>query len=125
MYSKGLKKSKVLFGAHRIKSPSFVCVTEGTLDAIWLDQQGYPAVALLGMYLARRQQELLSKVRTQEVVLCLDNDEAGKTGLDKALQSIGNTIMISYIELPSGYKDVQEIQSKEVLDNTINKRYYW
>jgi len=125
MYSKGLKKSKVLFGAQKLASCPFVCITEGTLDAMWLTQHGYPAVALLGMSMSKRQQELLSSLRTEEVVLCLDNDVAGQTGLHKALQDIGNTIMNSYIRLPSGYKDVQDIKSKKVLDTIINNRYYW
>ena len=125
LYSVGLKKSKLLFGGHSIEPTDFVCVTEGTLDTMWLRQNGYPSVALLGMHLSNKQKDLLAKLRTQEVVLCLDNDEAGKTGLDKALQSIGNTLMVSYIELSDDYKDVQEIQNKKVLDKVINKRYYW
>ena len=75
--------------------------------------------------MAKRQQELLSTLRTEEVVLCLDNDIAGQTGLTKALNSLGKTIMSSYIQLPRGYKDVQEIKSKQVLDTIINQRYYW
>ena len=125
MYSKGLKKSKVLFGAYKIVSCPFVCITEGTLDAMWLTQHGYPAIAILGMSMSRRQQELLSTLRTEEVVLCLDNDTAGQTGLNKALQALGNTIMSSYVQLPDGYKDVQEIKTKKILDTIINKRYYW
>lgn len=125
MYSKGLKKSKVLFGAHKVKSCPFVCITEGTLDAMWLTQHGYSAVALLGMSMSKRQQELLSTLRTEEVVLCLDNDTAGRAGLNQALQSIGHTMMNSYVRLPKEYKDVQEIKNKETLDTIINKRYYW
>ena len=125
MYSKGLKKSKVLFGADKITLSSFVCITEGTLDAMWLNQHGYPAVALLGMSMSKRQQELLSSLRTEEIVLCLDNDTAGQTGLQKALQAIGNTMMNSYIKLPNGYKDVQEIKSQRILDMVIKNRYYW
>ena len=125
MYSKGLKKSKVLFGAHKITSCPFVCVTEGTLDAMWLNQHGYPAIALLGMSMSKRQQELLSILRTEEIVLCLDNDTAGRTGLHKALQAIGNTVMSSYIKIPDEYKDVQEIKDKKILDTIINNRYYW
>ena len=125
MYSKGLKKSKVLFGGFKIDPCPFVCVTEGTLDAMWLTQHGYPAVALLGMSMSKRQQELLSSLRTQEIVLCLDNDAAGLKGLTNALRDIGNTMMSSYIQLPNGYKDVQEITSKQTLDTIISNRYYW
>ena len=114
-----------MFGQHLLEHTEFICVTEGTLDAMWLRQHGYFAVALLGIHLSKVQQDLLSKVHTQEVVLCLDNDKAGEAGLTKALESIGNTLMISYIQLPNGYKDVQEIKNPKILDNVINKRYYW
>ena len=54
LYSKGLKKSRVLFGQYLIteKTP-FVCITEGTLDTMWLDQHGCPRVALLGASLSK------------------------------------------------------------------------
>ena len=125
MYSKGLKKSQVLFGAHKLEPTPFVCITEGTLDAMWLSENGYPAVALLGMSMSKKQQQLISSLRTQEIVLCLDSDVAGQTGLNNALREFSNTVMNSYVQLPDNYKDVQEIKDKKILDNVINKRYYW
>ena len=126
LYSKGLQKSKVLFGQSLLPdNMSAVYVTEGPLDAMWLDQLGLPSVALLGMSMSKKQQQLISSLRTQEIVLCLDNDVAGQTGLNNALREFSNTVMSSYVQLPDNYKDVQEIKDKKVLDNVINKRYYW
>jgi len=72
LYSKGLKKSRVLFGQYLIteKTP-FVCITEGTLDTMWLDQHGFPSVAILGASLSKAQEELTLGLQTEELVLCL------------------------------------------------------
>ena len=125
LYSKGLKKSKVLFGGYKIERCPFVCITEGTLDAMWLEQNGYPAVAILGAHLSNTQQELLVQLPTDELVLCLDNDEAGQIGLNAAMACISERSVVSYVQLPNGFKDVQEIRNINILDETINKRTFF
>ena len=125
LYSKGLKKSKVLFGGNKIDSCRFVCVTEGTLDAMWLTQNGYPAVAILGMDMSKAQQKLLTSLPTQEIVLCLDNDEAGTIGFNKAFSALTQSIITTFIKIPKEYKDVQDIREKKTLDRIIADRYYW
>ena len=125
LYSKGLKKSKVLFGGYKIERCPFVCITEGTLDAMWLEQNGYPAVAILGAHLSKAQQELLIQLPTDELVLCLDNDEAGQIGLNAAMACISERSVVSYVQLPNGFKDVQEIRNINILDETINKRTFF
>ena len=125
LYSKGLKKSKVIFGGNRIKSSRFICVTEGTLDAMWLTQNGYPAVAILGMDMSKTQQRLLTSLPTEELVLCLDNDEAGTIGFNKAFTTLTQSIITTFIKIPNEYKDVQDIRDKKILDRVIADRYYW
>ena len=125
MYSKGLKKSKLLFGVHKIEKCPFVCITEGTLDAMWLEQNGYPAVAILGAHLSNAQQELLVQLPTDELVLCLDNDEAGQIGLNAAMACISERSVVSYVQLPNGVKDVQDIRNINTLDEIINKRTFF
>ena len=70
MYSKGLKKSKLLFGACHLDKHPFVCITEGSLDAMWLDQHGFGSVALLGATMSKKQREMLYNIPTQEFVIC-------------------------------------------------------
>ena len=125
MYSKGLKCSKLLFGQNHIQSSPFICVTEGTLDTMWLDQHGYPSVAIFGASMSRHQQEMLVSLPTQEIVLCLDNDSAGKIATDKALTALNQKCIVSVIQLPGGYKDVQDIKEAEVLTNVIQTRSLW
>ena len=125
LYSKGLKKSKVLFGSHKLQASSFICITEGTLDAMWLHQHGYPAVAILGMDVSSTQDLLLTKLPTSELVLCLDNDEAGRIGFNKVFNSLNDFLLTTFIKLPEECKDVQDIRSKNLLDNVLADRYYW
>ena len=125
MYSYGLKKSALLFGGNRIKKSDYVCIVEGTLDAMWLDKYGHSSVALLGAHLSRKQEELLVNLPTDELVLCLDNDETGKKAGNYALTTLSSNVMVSVIDLPKQYKDVQEIKNKVTLNTIINNRNFW
>ena len=125
LYSYGLKKSLVLFGSNRINSSNYVCITEGVLDAMWLDKHGHPSVALLGAHLSRKQAELLIGLPTQELVLCLDNDETGKKAADNALTTLSKDGIVSLIDLPKQFKDVQEIKNTVTLNTIINNRNFW
>ena len=104
---------------------SAVYVTEGPLDAMWLDQLGLPSVALLGMSMSQTQRDLLLTLPTKEIILCLDNDQAGKIGRDKALDLLYGKITLSYIKLPKEYKDVQDVRSYDIIQNVIKNRRYW
>ena len=125
LYSKGLKKSKLLFGQQFLETSSpFVCITEGSLDTMWLEQNGFPSVALLGASISQTQQELTLQIPTQELVLCLDNDEAGRIGLHKAMTCLSRNFMVSYINLPKEYKDVQDIRDEKLLQSIIKERTF-
>ena len=125
LYSKGLQKSKILFGEDKLKKSPFVCITEGSLDTMWLDQCGYSSVAILGSMLSSSQQEALIKLPTDELVLCLDNDEAGKIGIDRAMACISKSFVVSYVKLPKEVKDVQDIRDENLLEEIINNRTFW
>lgn len=64
------------FGLWEQWNEKHITVTEGALDAIWLTQCGFPAVAMLG-----NQAKQVSKIRKlmhfQTVTLFLDHDETG------------------------------------------------
>ena len=126
LYSKGLKKSRVLFGQYLIteKTP-FVCITEGTLDTMWLDQHGCPSVALLGASLSKAQEELTLGLQTEELVLCLDNDEAGQIGFQKAMGCLSKSFVVSYVKLPKEYKDVQDVRNSDELLSIIDSRTFF
>lgn len=125
LYPSEFKKSRVLFGANLVNGNNLVCVVEGPLDAMWLNQLGYNAVAILGMSISKKQVDLVQGLLSSEVVLCLDNDEAGQIGREKALTYLGQSVRLAYIDLPSPYKDVQDIKDKTVIDKLIQDRNYW
>ena len=125
LYSKGLRKSRLLFGANKMKTSDFICVTEGSLDALWLNQNGFPAVSILGASISQTQEDLLLQLPTNEIVLCLDNDEAGAIGMQKALTSLFIRCRVSRVNLLGGYKDVQDVRDVDLLKEIINSRTYW
>ena len=125
MYSKGLKKSKLLFGANNLNKHPFVCITEGSLDTMWLDQHGFPSVALLGSSMSKKQREMLYNISTQEFVICLDNDSTGQKAMNKIFRELSTSFIVSYITLPNGIKDVQDIRNENQLCDIIDKRNYW
>ena len=125
LYSRGLKKSHILFGQPYIQDCEYVCITEGPLDAMWLTQSGFPAVALLGMSMSEKQRDLVLTLPTKEVILCLDNDSAGQIGKKRAMELLGNKIKVSHINIPEEYKDVQDIKSYDILNKVIKNKRYW
>ena len=102
-----------------------MCITEGSLDAMWLNQLGYQAVALLGMQMSSVQEQLILQLPSKEIILALDNDEAGKKGRDYILKRLQGRINISYLKLPMGYKDVQDIKKRDIIKETIKNRRIW
>ena len=125
LYPQDFKKSRVLFGGNLVQPSNLLCIVEGPLDAMWLNQLGYNSVAILGMSISKKQVDLVQDLPVGEVVLCLDNDEAGQIGRDKALTYLGQSVRIAYIDIPSQYKDVQDIRDKQVIDKIIQDREYW
>ena len=88
-----LDKGQVLWGLDKIyqgymlgvlDSPIVVC--EGFKACLSIERAGFTAVALLGSYLTKQQRYLLERVAT-DVVVFLDNDEAGVKGTAQILES--------------------------------------
>ena len=125
LYSKGFQKSKALFGIKYLKNVETLFVVEGALDAMWLDQHGYPSVGILGAIISKAQIDLISSLNPSEVVLCLDNDDAGKKGIQKATVDMMDRFMLSYIDIPSNIKDLQEINNIKTLNKILKNRTLW
>ena len=125
LFSKGFKKSKSLFGIDQLTEVNTLFMVEGALDAMWLNQNGYPSVSIFGASLSGRQIEMISSLNPPELVLCLDNDHAGRKGISKATLDMQDRFMLSYIKLPNRYKDVQDIRDLSQLSKVINNRTLW
>ena len=75
--------------------------------------------------LSKAQEELTLGLQTEELVLCLDNDEAGQIGFQKAMACLSRSFVVSYIKLPKEYKDVQDVRNSEELSSIINSRTFF
>ena len=96
-------KRRVLYGlnlAKKSKRPN-ILLCEGNLDIVTLHQAGFDnAVASMGTALTVEQTRLLSRF-TKELVLCYDNDNAGKIATERALQLLNNSeFNVKVLQLP-------------------------
>ena len=96
-------KRRVLYGlnlARKTKRPNII-LCEGNLDVVTLHQAGFDnAVASMGTALTNEQIRLLSRY-TKELVLCYDNDNAGKLATQRALQLLNNSdFSVRVLNLP-------------------------
>jgi len=96
-------KRRVLYGlnlAKKTKRPNII-LCEGNLDIVTLHQAGFDnAVASMGTALTVEQTRLLSRY-TKELVLCYDNDNAGKIATERALQILNNSeFTVRVLQLP-------------------------
>jgi hypothetical protein len=122
LYSFGLKKSKIVYGLYNINESSFVCLTEGILDTLWLKQHNFESIAILGASMSKKQESLINTLHTSELVLCLDNDETGIAASQRIASKLSKHRLVSFARLPDGYKDIQEIRDATLLHSIIANR---
>lgn len=115
MTSVGLDKSRCLVGLDLVPADvRTVTVVEGPLDAIWLDQHGIAAVALMGAVVSDAQADTLTR-RFTHLVTALDADRAGREGTRQFHQHRWlQRLVLASIELPLGRKDVGECTADEL-----------
>ena len=106
-------KRRVLYGlnlAKKTKRPNII-LCEGNLDIVTLHQAGFDnTVASMGTALTPEQVRLLSRF-TKELVLCYDNDNAGKIATERALQILNNTdFTVKVLQLPKRLVDGEYIK---------------
>ena len=106
-------KRRVLYGlnlAKKTKRPNII-LCEGNLDIVTLHQAGFDnAVASMGTALTVEQTRLLSRY-TKELVLCYDNDNAGKIATERALQILNNSeFSVRVLQLPRRLVDGEYIK---------------
>ncbi|MBU5626904.1 DNA primase [Oscillibacter sp. MSJ-2] len=96
-------KRRLLYGlnlAKKTKRPNII-LCEGNIDVVMLHQAGFDnAVASMGTALTVEQTRLLSRY-TKELVLCYDNDGAGRIATERALQILNNSeFSVRVLQLP-------------------------
>ncbi len=117
-------KRRVLYGlnlAKKTKRPNII-LCEGNLDIVTLHQAGFDnAVASMGTALTVEQTRLLSRF-TKELVLCYDNDNAGKIATERALQILNNTeFTVRVLQLPRRRTEDGELVKQDADDFIKNQ----
>lgn len=106
-------KRRVLYGlnlAKKTKRPNII-LCEGNLDIVTLHQAGFDnAVASMGTALTVEQTRLLSRF-TKELVLCYDNDNAGRIATERALQILNDSdFSVKVLQLPRRLVDGEYVK---------------
>lgn len=127
------KKSNGVFALNFAKNANDnkLILVEGYMDVIALHQAGFTnAIACLGTAFTSEQANLLSRY-ADEVIICYDNDEAGRTATHRALGVLGNTGLKLRVVRMEGGKDADEIIRKhgkerfaDLLKEASNKTEY-
>lgn len=98
---------------------SSVIIVEGLLDAMWLHKFGYTnALSIVSADVSKVQLNKLKNLDVNTVILCLDNDVAGKKGCERLYKKLKSHFLFKKAVLPDGKKDVQDC-SKEELDKVF------
>lgn len=127
-YSLNSIKSHLLWNAHNafkeLDASTPLVVAEGFKAAMWIWQSGHKAVvALIGSYLSPFQAERICK-STGDVVLFLDNDEAGESGTLKAIPILlDKGVRVRVAVFPEGKKqpdDLTKDETQEAIRNAVN-----
>ena len=106
-------KRRILYGIHRAKNTkrgSFLLV-EGNIDVVTLHQAGFDnAVASMGTSLTTEQTRLISRY-AKEIVICYDNDPAGRKATERALDILKDSeFAVKVLKLPDRIVDGQAVK---------------
>lgn len=119
-----LLKSLNLFGMYRAKqhilTKNSVIIVEGQMDCITCHQAGYQNVVALGGSAFTKFHFFLIKRYTNNIYLCLDNDEAGRRETNNIINRYSHLGRIIPITLPDCYKDIDECIRKGGDANLLN-----
>lgn len=102
-----------LFNIKALKNDkNYVCLCEGEMDAVRLDQEDIFAVS--GTTGASTfKDEWVSEFKSKSVFICYDNDNAGRENSSKVAQKLSDAgIKSKVVELPEGIKDICEFFAK-------------
>ena len=112
--SGGLDKDHTLFGLDHIPDDAdTVIVVEAPLDALWLHQNGFYAVATLGSGLSYIQAQRLIK-RFRIVYLAFDNDKYGNIFNSEGVRLLQRKVALYKATYPAGKKDPLECSPEEL-----------
>lgn len=106
LYTPTVSLSDVWFGLQHYANVQDIAIVEGALDAMWLDQCGIPALALLGSEMGKRKLSMLGQYR--RVTLFGDNDAAGAMAVQRIGNAIGSKTAVRVVTYPKRILSIYE-----------------
>ena len=107
-------KRRSLFGIQRAKNSKrgSILLVEGNVDVVSLHQAGFDnAVAPMGTALTVEQTRLISRY-AKEIVLCYDNDPAGRKATERALDILKDSeFTVKVLKLPDRIVDGKAVKT--------------
>ena len=108
-------KGNYLFGMYESKQSiinnNMVYVVEGQFDVIKSHEKGLTNIVGLGSSNMTAYQFSVINRYANNIILLLDNDEAGEKGRKNIIDKFGKFANIQNFYLPEGYKDIDEFLS--------------
>jgi DNA primase len=105
-------KRSNLFGLNFAKKSiiknNLAVLCEGQIDVIQSSDKGLENVVALGSSGMAFEQLALLMRYTNNIILLLDNDDAGQNGESKIIQNYGKYANIKRAQLPKGYNDLDQ-----------------
>jgi hypothetical protein len=113
LHSKGFRKDFYLYGEHLLPEKCVKGnVVEGFFDVMYMDQCGFPTVAVMGSYVGRIQMEKLVKF-FEEVTILPDGDAAGEGLGQRFMEQVSRRLIARCVTLPSG-KDPDDLPKDQL-----------
>lgn len=108
----------LIFNSDVLKYVTSVYITEGPVDAIKLNQEGFTAVSHTGGAGGWNQEWFSKFIRVKEIIYIADNDEAGIAGAKKVAKSLGeNRVKIlRFSDKPLKYDSVDFFRDGGTVD---------
>jgi DNA primase len=123
LYNKGFKRADVLFNIQNAKQYDSCIVVEGSVDAMFIHQAGYPnVVATLGSKVSDFQYKMLRRY-FDKIVIFSDNDDAGNQMKSDILNACRGKELYT-VKLPEDRKDAGDMSEEEIAITLTNKQIH-
>lgn len=114
-FPKGTNLYNYGFAREYIKRRKTAIIVEGPADVWRLTEAGINnCVAIWGNELLEHQNPLLNEIGVLHLVLALDNDEAGKEGMEKIKEDVKRLYNTTEVKLPDGINDIGDLTTSQV-----------
>ena len=123
LYNKGFKRADVLFNIQNAKAYNTCIIVEGSIDAMFIHQAGFPnVVATLGSRVSEYQYKLMRRY-FDSITIFSDNDAAGEQMKHDILNACSGKELYT-VELPADKKDAGEMTQEEIINTLTNKKIH-